>query len=89
MRLYDEKRRMIAEGDTLLFESTESGEQLVCHVLSLCRCASFAELYARHDKVSLGYEEWEEADPRDMYLYYTSEEESRYGVVGIRIEKQQ
>ena len=47
---------------------------------------SFDELYKHFDKIKLGYEENEEANPTDMELYYSKEEQNKYGVLGIEIE---
>jgi len=54
-------------------------------VLRLHRYNSFEELYKHFDKVSLGYKPDEEANPSDMEKYYSKEEQSQYGVVGIEI----
>jgi ASC-1-like (ASCH) protein len=54
-------------------------------VVHLYRYATFEQLYARHDKISLGYQENEEANPSDMLAYYPLEEVKKYGVVGIEI----
>ena len=50
------------------------------------RYNSFAELYNNFDKVSLGYKEDELASPDDMELYYSKEEQEKYGVLGIEIK---
>ena len=34
----------------------------------------------------MGYSEDEEAKPEDMELYYSKEEQEKYGVVGIEIQ---
>ena len=86
MRLFDEKRSTISVGDTIVFEDTSDGAQLDCAVIALHRYPSFAELYAHHDKVSIGYGDNEVADPADMLTYYTEEEIREYGVVGIEIK---
>ena len=85
MRLYDEKRSAINVDDAITFEDADSGETLTCSVLALHRYPSFAELYANHDKISIGYGEDETADPSDMLLYYSEEEIERYGAVGIEL----
>ena len=85
MRLYDEKRSAVSAGDTIVFRDTGDGRCLECRVLSLHRYPSFDELYAHHDKVSLGYAENETADPADMLMYYSEAEIRRYGTVGIEI----
>ena len=50
-------------------------------------CSSFFELYNAFDKISLGYREEENANPRDMEQYYSKEKIKKYGVVGIEIKK--
>ena len=85
MRLYDEKRALIKEGDRVAFTDIETSETLLCEVVHLYRYATFEQLYARHDKISLGYQENEEANPSDMLAYYPLEEVKKYGVVGIEI----
>ena len=57
-----------------------------CKVLNLYVYPSFAELYRHHDKVSMGYDEDDTADPDDMLMYYSAEDIHRYGVVGIEVE---
>ena len=87
MRLFDEKRSAVSVGDTIVFEDASDGAQLECAVLALHRYASFAELYAHHDKVSIGYGENETADPNDMLAYYSEDDIRKYGVVGIEIRR--
>lgn len=86
LRLYDEKRQMINIGDTITFENRSDGDKIQVKVISLHKYPSFEELYKHFDKVSIGYKEDEEADPKDMELYYSSEDQSKYGVVGIEME---
>lgn len=86
LRLYDEKRQMINLGDTITFENRSDGDKIQVKVISLHKYPSFEELYKHFDKVSIGYKEDEEANPKDMELYYSSEEQSKYGVVGIEME---
>ena len=86
LRLYDEKRQMINLGDTITFENRSDGDKIQVKVIALYKYPSFEELYKHFDKVSIGYKEDEEADPKDMELYYSSEEQSKNGVVGIEME---
>lgn len=86
MRLYDEKRAAVRVGDTIRFEDTDSGERMDCVVLALHRYATFTELYAHHDKVSLGYDADQPACPEDMLACYPAEKIERYGVVGIELK---
>ena len=86
LRLLDEKRALVKAGDTVLFKNVESGESLACIVVNIYNYANFEELYAHHNKIAIGYKEWENADPKDMFAYYSREAVEKYGVVGIEIK---
>lgn len=86
MRLMDEKRSKISVGDTIVFTNTKTGETLICLVKNLYVYPSFEELYQNHDKRAIGYRENETASPDDMLAYYSKEEITRYGVVGIEVQ---
>ena len=86
MRLYDEKRKLIKENDIIEFTNRTTNEKIRTKVLKLYLYPSFDELYKDFDNVSLGYEENEIKDPRDMEIYYSKEEQCQYGVVGIEIK---
>lgn len=86
LRLYDEKRRQISEGDRIVFKNTENDAlRLEVSVKKVHIFDSFAELYKNFDKVSMGYEKWETAEPSDMEKYYSKDDIKKYGVVGIEI----
>ena len=83
LRLYDEKRQQVAVGDVIVFRC---GEDMVrTEVKALHRYPDFAALFAAMPKAMLGYGADALADPADMEAYYTKEEQSRYGVVGIEL----
>lgn len=86
MRLYDEKRALLSVGDTIVFTNADTGEQLLRRVKALYKYANFEELYARHDRIEIGYKEGEKVDPKDMLAYYSQEKIERYGVVAIVLE---
>ena len=86
LRLYDEKRRQIAVGDIICFANTVDGEQLRTCVTALHRFDSFAQLYDALPLSACGYAAGEAASPKDMERYYSQQEQSRYGVLGIEIE---
>ena len=86
LRLYDEKRQQIQVGDIIEFTSRATGEVQKTKVIAMHIYSCFADLYRDYDKVSLGYGKEEEAKPEDMELYYSKEEQEKYGVVGIEIE---
>lgn len=87
MRLYDEKRQKIKVGDIIEFINRSTEERIITKVKALHLYNSFEELYKHFDKISLGYKEDEEAKPSDMEKYYPLEEQEKYGVVGIELEK--
>lgn len=87
MRLYDEKRASLKVGDEIKFTNrTDEKEFILTEIKSLHIFRSFADLYDHFDKKLLGYEEFENADPKDMEHYYSEEEQKRFGVVGILVE---
>ncbi len=87
LRLWDEKRRKIKTGDTILFTNTADGETLKARVLRLHRFDSFAKLYEELPLLQCGYtgENVDDAKASDMDAYYSAEEQAKYGVVGIEI----
>ncbi len=89
LRLYDEKRRLISVGDEIEFRhSLGSEKSLCCIVVAIHRFSSFAELYENLPLLKCGYTESDisTASPEDMDLYYSKEQQSKYGVIGIEIK---
>ena len=86
MRLFDERRRNIFQGDLIIFTNTETGKELVVEVQRLRRFSSFVQLYNSYPKTRLGYNEEEEANPNDMLQYYSQELIDKYGVLAIEIQ---
>ena len=87
LRLYDEKRRGISVGDEIEFTRSDAGERIACRVIALHVFSDFAELYAQLPLLKCGYTEADisTAAPEDMNVYYSHEEQSKYGVVGIEL----
>jgi ASC-1-like (ASCH) protein len=87
LRLFDEKRQQIKEGDQLVFTQTETGENLLTTVLKLHRFDTFEALYRSLPLLKCGYTpaDVDQADPADMEQYYSAEEQRKYGVVGIEL----
>lgn len=87
LRLYDEKRRRIRVGDTIVFTETETGERMRVIVTDLHVFPTFSELYRALPLQKCGYTETEleTASPDDMLAYYSLERQRQYGVVGIGI----
>ena len=89
LRLYDEKRRQIKAGDTIVFTNTSApGRQLRAAVVKLHFFKSFDELYKALPLDKCGYlpEELPHASPRDMEGYYSPAQQRQWGAVGIEIQ---
>lgn len=87
LRLNDLKRQKIKVGDLIEFTNRITDEKMVVRVVDLIKFNSFSDLYKNFSKVSMGYGEDEDANPSDMELYYSLEEQEKYGVLAIKIEK--
>lgn len=85
MRLYDERRKNIKIGDIINFTNRDNNEQLKVKVINLYRFNNFEELYNYFPKEKLGYSVDEEANPKDMEIYYSIDKINEYGVIGIEI----
>ena len=87
MRLLDDKRKLIKVGDSIVFINLKTGETLNTFVVNLYYFSTFSELYASLSLLKCGYtaETVDNADPKDMELYYSADEQKKYGVVGIEI----
>ena len=85
-RLYDEKRQQIKIGDEIEFAANEDPNvKAQTRVKGLLLYQSFKDLFADHNPLLFGEES------RDFLLnqikqFYPDEDETKYGVVGIRIE---
>lgn len=87
LRLYDEKRQQIAVGDRIRFVNTQDESAVLwTRVKELHVFDSFATLYRTLPTAECGYAAGETADPGDMEQYYSKQEQTRYGVIGIKIE---
>ena len=87
LRLFDDKRRRIRIGDTIVFTDTESGEKLKVKVLRLSVFDSFEKMYKALPLLECGYTKnnIDTASPDDMAAYYPKEMQEKYGVIGIKI----
>lgn len=87
LRLLDEKRQQIKEGDIIVFTQSFSNESLTAKVVKLHKFATFEELYKSLPLLKCGYteENIDKANYNDMNLYYSYEKQKQYGVVGIEI----
>jgi len=90
LRLYDEKRRAIHVGDTLIFSHSNAPEQTISALVTALHIfPDFAALYDSLPLDQCGYlpGELSSADPSDMNAYYSEEQQMKWGVVGIEIQQ--
>ena len=86
MRLNDEKRQAIGKGDFIRFANNTTGETLLVRVVDTISYPSFRELYDAHDKISIGYNPKDFAEPADMLSYYSEDKIKKYGALAIIIQ---
>ena len=88
LRLYDEKRKTVKIGDTIVFTNAETDETISADVTALHLFSSFEELYKNLPLEKCGYTPAEipNASYHDMEEYYPVEKQEKFGVVGIEIE---
>ncbi len=87
VRLYDEKRRTITVGQRIRFRHAENeNKQLTARVIALHTFDTFAKLFASQQFEKCGFIGYTNEEAVNcMYKFYTPEEESKWGVVGIEI----
>lgn len=88
LRLNDEKRQMLQTEDRIVFtKTTDSAQRLTAQIVALHRFRNFDELYRSLPLDRCGYlpHELTTAHPSDMEIYYSAEQQARYGVLGIEI----
>jgi len=85
LRLNDEKRQLIKIGDNIEFSLVEDPDQkvLTC-VEDLHHFPTFRDLCYAFDPVEYGSVDKEEY--KEMYNFYSKEDEAKFGVLGIRIK---
>lgn len=86
VRLNDEKRKKISVGDIIEFFRWSGSRSITAKVVALHRFDCFRELFASALHPKTGFGDLSEAEAADiMYKYYTREQETLYGVLGIEI----
>lgn len=82
-RLYDEKRKKIAVGDTIEFTNRDNPEQTITAIVTqLHRYNSFHELFTQNDVTKFGGDTvWQLED--QINKFYSADQQNTYGVVGI------
>jgi ASC-1-like (ASCH) protein len=86
LRLNDEKRRLLKIWDTIEF-TIDSGEKLVARIVDLLPYPDFASLVGDFDMGILADQSMAKDELlADLNSCYSSEQQARYGALGIRIE---
>lgn len=86
LRLNDEKRQLLRENDLIEFTNRETLEDIIVEIEGLYKYPNFEELYKHFDKISMGYDKDDIANPEDMEQYYSKDKQNKYGVVGIKVK---
>ena len=89
LRLYDEKRRKIEIGDTIIFKKEpELKKKIEVKVLGLLRYNSFEQLF-NDFKIEILADKGitKKQLLGDLEKFYTIDKQKEYGILGIRIEK--
>lgn len=85
-RLYDAKRQVIQNGDSLTFYNRDDTNQfIVATVTQLHHYSSFHELFTSQPPQKFGKTSIEELE-RQIALYYSPDDEEKYGVLGIEFD---
>lgn len=88
LRLNDDKRQRVQVGDQIAFEHLDDVDKtILVEVLALHYFHSFDELYQTLPLLKCGYtlDTLTTASASDMLSYYSLEQQSQYGVVGIEV----
>ena len=86
LRLNDEKRQLLKVNDFVEFTNRMTLEVMMVEIIGLYKYPNFEELYKHFDKISIGYDKDDIANPNDMEKYYSREAQDKYGVVGIEVK---
>ncbi len=87
LRLYDEKRQLISLGDHItFFRQPSPGESMTVQVVALLRYPSFSALISDFPCAWFGGSSRKEL-LAELRRYYSEEDEKRYGIVGIKVQR--
>ena len=87
LRLYDDRRKNINLGDTIIFHNLNNLEDTISvKVLALLRYASFADLFKDIDYKLCGSANSLEEKLERVHTFYTIEQEKKHGILAIKIE---
>lgn len=82
-RLYDDKRRTVELGDSILFRLFDDETQTIeVKVIGLLRYETFGDMFAHTDVRKFGGDDAESL-AEGMLKYYSQKEQDAHGVLGI------
>lgn len=85
-RLYDEKRQQVQLGDTIIFQKNpQLQEEIKTEVVGLLHYPSFDLLMTDLSPTIFGGDS-KESLLDELHQFYSTEEEEKYGVLGIRVK---
>lgn len=83
IRLNDEKRQALNIGDFIIFNNKENNEKISVEVTQLDKFATFQQMFKEVDNIAMGWSKKNCNNYKDMYNFYTKEEEKAVGTVAI------
>ena len=87
LRLYDDRRKTINLGDTIIFHNLNNLDDTISvTVLALLRYPSFADLFADIDYKLFGTANNLAEKLERVHTFYTVEQEKEHGILAIKIQ---
>lgn len=89
MRINDEKRRKLKVGDEIVFSNRENeSEKVTVLITKIETFTNLVEMFANINELAAGYTANTslESKLKNMYKYYSPEEEKKYGVCAVYIQ---
>lgn len=88
MRLYSDKKRYMKVGDKIrFFKLPDNNEYFDAKIVELIKCKSFADIIDNYDIKYLVDKDYKVEDLiKSLRGMYTKDEETKYGVIGIKVE---
>lgn len=85
-RLYDNKRKIIRLGDTIIFINRKDNDQTIeTKVIVLLRYNTFHDLFTHNDNVKFGSKNIDSL-LNQISKFYSVDDQNKYGVIGIEFE---
>ena len=87
LRLYDDRRKSINLGDTIIFHNLNNLDDTISvKVLALLRYPTFSDLFKDIDFRLCGTANSLEEKLQRVHTFYTIEQEKEFGILAIKIE---